>query len=607
VLWEDLEELGFSEVVKRTEALDRAEGDWLPLKLAFLRNITIDPMIPYLKYLCYQDGMQAKVFPGEYDTVVQSVIQHGSSLYGHEPDVIAVCLKMENLSDTLATGFSALTAAEIDSEVDRVLGLIDRILHEIREKCTAAVLVHNFETPVHPSYGILDYQDRGKQVGTFRRINERLLQIAGKHDGVYLVDLDLLQSAVGYRNFFDHRYWHVAKSPYTREAWRAIAGEYVKFLRALCGKKRKCLVLDCDYTLWGGIVGEDRPGGIRIGTTYPGSAYRDFQKAVLDLYHRGVMLAICSKNNEADVLAVLDDHPDMLLRRNHFAAMRIDWNHKIENLRSIAAELNIGTDSLVFVDDSPVEIGQVRRLLPEVKTIQLAGDPGAHVDQLRAAGWFDGLTFSDEDRRRNRMYQDEIRRKDARRNLQTGDVEDYFRYLAMEVRIGAADVFTVPRAAELTQRTNQFNLTTRRYTEAQIRQLAEADDSDVLVLRLKDRFGDSGIVGVAVLRYDGPGVLIDTFLLSCRVIGRGVEDVLLKTCLDAARARGCERVTGLYLPTKKNAQVASFYRDRQFARMADGTEAARYQWTWDRPARKPPGYFASIEVDPGLLSDAPAR
>jgi len=607
MLSEDLEELRFSEVVKRTEALDRAEGDWIPLKFAFLRNITVDPMLPYLKYLCYQDGIQAKVFPGDYDTVVQSVIQHGSSLYRHEPDVIAVCLKMENLSDTLATGFSALAAAEIDSEADRILGLVDRVLHEIREKSTAAVLLHNFETPVYPSYGILDYQDRGKHVGTFRTINEQLLEVAGKHDGVYVVDLDLLQSAVGYRNFFDHRYWHIAKAPYTREAWRSIAGEYAKFIRALHGKKRKCLVLDCDNTLWGGIVGEDGPGKIQIGTTYPGSAYLEFQKAVLDLYHRGVMLALCSKNNEADVLAVLDDHPDMLLRRDHFASMRINWSNKAQNLQSIAAELNIGVDSLVFVDDSPFEIGQVRQLLPEVKTIRLSGDPGAYAARLRAAGWFDTLTLSDEDRRRNRMYRDEVRRKDARRNFHAGDVEDYFRYLAMEVRIGPADVFTVPRAAELTQRTNQFNLTTKRYSEARVRELADADDSDVLVLRLKDRFGDSGIVGVAVLKYDGPGALIDTFLLSCRVIGRGVEDVLLKTCLDAAKARGCETLTGLYLPTKKNVQAASFYRDRRFACVASGPEAARYEWTLTRPAWKPLEYFESIEVDHGLLSTMPTR
>ena len=593
-----LNEMKLAEVVKLVDELGNEERSWITLKIAFLRNITIDTLVPYLRLLCYGEGLKADVYMGDYDNVMQDVIDTGSRLYLYCPDVIVVALKMEHLSEKLSSDFSALDSAETSEECNRVLNFVDKVLSEIRKNSKAAVLIHNFEIPVYPAFGVLDSQDPKKQVNAFRMLNNSLLDIIGKYDSVYVIDVDLIQSTLGYLNYFDNRYWYIGRAPYTRDACRAIAQEYAKFLRALKGKNKKCLVLDCDNTLWGGIVGEDGISKIKIGTTYPGSAFRDFQKAILNLYHRGIMLAIGSKNNEDDVLEVLDEHPDMILRKKHFITMRINWKDKVSNLKEIANEINIGLDSLVFVDDSDFEINLVRRMLPEVATIKLPEDPTAYRDVLRSCGLFDTLTLSEEDRRRNEMYKAQISRKRAKAEFQSTSLEDYYRYLEMEVTIKSGDEFSIPRISQLTQKTNQFNLTTIRYSESQIREFCESNDADVRFLRLEDRFGDNGIVGVAILKYADKESVIDTFLLSCRVIGRGVEEVFLTDCINLASKRGCERIIGVYSRTPKNGQVESFYQNHAFSRIDNGGgDVTEYSFFLEKELPEFPDYFKSIQID----------
>ena len=506
---------------------------------------------------------------------------------------------METLAEKLAASFCDMTLEDINEESNKVIGFVDKVLSEIRRNTEAVILLHSFETPVYPSFGILDYQDRFKQVNTFRRINSDLLDVIAKYDSTYVVDIDLLKSTIGYRSFTDNRYWHIGRSPYTREAYKIIAQEYMKFIRALKGKNRKCLVVDCDNTLWGGIVGEDGINKINIGKTYPGSAYREFQQAILNLHNRGIMLAICSKNNDTDVMEVLANHPDMILRKEHFVSMKINWNDKVTNLKEIASELNIGSDSLVLIDDSDFEINMVRKMLPEVTAIKLPNDPSLNRDLLNSSGLFDTLTFSEEDQRRTEMYKAEIGRRKAKREFQAATLEDYYKYLEMEVSIQSVDEFTIPRISQLTQRTNQFNLTTKRYSQSEIRQLSESNDSNVRYLSLKDRFGDSGIVGVTVLKYLGKESLIDTFLLSCRIIGRGVEDILLKDCVDMAVRRACDRIVGLYIPTKKNGQVEQFYANHGFSCIENNSSRAKYSFSLKESFRDLPLYFKSIQIGNG--------
>lgn len=603
MLEQDIDNIKFNEVVKLVESFEANVGDWAPLKIAFLRNITIYPAIPYIKLLCYQEGFKLNIYTGDYDNVMQEVLDAGSELFRYSPDIIIICLKLEVLAERLVDNFAVMNIEGINNESGCVVSYIDKILSEIRKNSNAVILLHNFETPVYPSFGILDYQDQFKQVNTVRRINFDLLDMIKKYDSAYIVDIDLLRSSIGYSNFFDHRYWHLGKMPYTRDAWKIITKEYMKFIRALKGKNKKCLILDCDNTLWGGIVGEDGIDNIKLGKTYPGSAYREFQQSVLNLYNRGVMIALCSKNNEQDVMEVLEKHPDMILRKDHFVSMKINWDDKVTNLREMSIELNIGLDSSVFIDDSDFEINQVKAMLPEVKTIKMPKDPSLYKDVLSSCGLFDSLRFSEEDRIRSGMYIAEMKRREVKNRFQGMNLEDYFKYLEMEVSIQNVDKFSLPRISQLTQRTNQFNLTTKRYSEAEIRELSSSRDNEVIYLHLKDRFGDNGIVGVAILRHEEGKSIIDSFLLSCRVIGRGVEDVLLSDCIVRACTRGSDEIVGQYLPTKKNGQVADFYIKHGFKHI-ENSNAMIYFLPLKEASPRFHSYFKCIKID-GVVLDNP--
>jgi FkbH-like protein len=592
-----IDDLKYSDIVSAVDTLDARESTVESFKLAITANVILDTIIPYIKYLCYQEGIHADIYIGDYDNVLQDALSSKGGIYKHSPEMIIVCLKMESMSETLGTNFANSNVEQVNSESSRITGFIDAVLQEFRKRTRAVILLHNFEVPAYPVMGILDYQSHQNHVYAIRQINTMLVNVAAKYESVYIVDVDLLQSRVGYKSYFDQRLWNIGKAPYTREACKEIAKEYVKFIRALKGKNKKCLVLDCDNTLWGGIIGEDGINHIKIGLTHPGSAFREFQQVILNLYSKGVLLAICSKNNENDVLEVLEKHPDMVLRSKHFAAMRINWKGKAENLQDIARELNIGLDSLVFVDDSAFEINMVRQMVPEVSTIELPRDPSLFKDTLSACGLFDTLSISDEDRRRNEMYRSEYERNRAKSTLMAAGIDDYYRYLEMKVKINKVDDFTIPRVSQLTQRTNQFNLTTRRYTEVQIKALAESADSEVLYLQLEDRFGDSGIVGTAILKYHGKEMSIDSFLLSCRVIGRGVEDVLLKVCMDRALKRGYKTMNATYVPTNKNSQVATFYTDHNFINTTIASDAVSFSIDLADVRLSLPSYFKTISVD----------
>jgi FkbH-like protein len=534
------------------------------LNIAVLRNVVVEPIEPYLRHLAYRIGLNARCEFNEYDNVVQEAVAGQKGILTGKTDCVLVVLMLENLSWPLARGFAGLSADEIEREMTRLRSLITSILAGVRKQTSGLVLWSSFETPLQPSLGIADYQQSGGQTACIRALNEFLRERLGTERSAYLLDMNACRARVGAAQFYDPRYWHIAKAPYSRSALEEIANEAFKYIRPFVGKAKKCLVVDCDNVLWGGTIGEDGLPGIRIGTTHPGSGYYELQQEMLNLYHRGVLLALCSKNNEDDVWEVFDKHPDMLLRREHIAAAQINWQDKVSNLKRIATDLSLGLDSFVFFDDSPFEVEQVRQYLPEVDVVHLPEKESVTYRDILASGaWFDTLTISAEDKERGAMYRAESSRKELQ--SQSVDLATYYASLSMVVEIRLADDLSVPRVAQLTQKTNQFNLTTRRYSEAEIQALREDPSADVIHMRLKDRFGDSGLTGVCILRYEDARARIDSFLLSCRVLGRGVEDAFLVQCLKRARDKGCTVAIGEFVPTAKNGQVSEFYTSRSFS------------------------------------------
>jgi FkbH-like protein len=559
------------------------------VRIALLSNVTLDPLIPALKVECYRVGLKPSVYLGPFDGVQQVVFDSNSALFQFEPDVIVLALRLHTLTPDLMMRFSQLTALEIDSLVEGTLSRVLNFITAIRERSPATIIVHNFELSPSPAYGILDAKWRYGQQAVLRSLNAQLAEQLGEIASAYVVDLEHLLATVGYDNGLDDRYWHIGRAPYAQPLLKRLASEYAAFAAVLKGRSRKCLVLDCDNTLWGGVVGEDGINGIRLGTTHPGSAFRDFHAAILDLYHRGILLALNSKNNEADAMAVFQEHSGSLLKPEHFVAQRINWQDKAANLVEIAAELNIGIDSLVFVDDNPVECEFVRQSLPDVLVVQLPPDPPRFRGILQSMRCFDTLALNDEDRRRSTMYRVEAERSQIKR--QSGSLEDYLRSLEMVFTIGTADASTSPRISQLTQKTNQFNVTTRRYSEEDIIRFADDPSTVVYWASLRDRFDDSGLIAVAIVVFHADTCRIDTLLMSCRVIGRGVERGLVAHIAKEAMKNGCKHLLGEFIPTAKNSLAANLFSDLGFA-LEDGGSEPMWRLTLDGAIPQMPDWFS---------------
>jgi FkbH-like protein len=587
--------------VQIQEQLNKCDVSQLPeLRISVLRNIILEPIEPYIRVLAYQMSFNGRVRFGEYDNIFQESVGRSEELLNKDTDCALIFMKLENISWDLSRRFVGLTRDEVQSELARIQEYVGAVIGGIRRQSDAMILWHGFEIPSYPGLGIWDTQIDTGQAAVIRELNNYLRTVLREAANAYFVDLNLCMTRIGARSFYDLRYWHIGRAPYTREALCEIACEDFKFIRALKGKNKKCLALDCDGVLWGGIVGEDGLAGIRLGTTYPGSPYYEFQQEVLNLYNRGIIIALCSKNNAEDVWEVFRKHPDMVLKEEHIAAAQINWLDKAANLRQIALDLNIGLDSIVFVDDSEFETNLIRRAIPELEVIHLPENKAVEYrDILVSCGLFETLTLSEEDKKRGAMYKSEVSRK--RLQAQATDIEAYLCSLEMVLEVCFADEMTISRIAQLTQKTNQFNLTTRRYSDADIKAFAGSDRSDVIYARMKDTFGDSGIIGVCILKYVGNTAVIDTFLLSCRVLGRGVEDALVVQVLRLAKKRGCERAIGEFYASRRNIQVKDFYLTTGFRRLNERSQGdtGSFLYVLTGQIHREPSFFKSIysEID----------
>jgi FkbH-like protein len=584
---------GYTAVSNALKELGPQMTGLAPVRLALLRNFTAETLVPVIEGELALSGFHPLFYVGGFDAIAPDVHDPRSALYDFRPDFVIVAHWLETVAPVLADRFLSLTREAAEDEIDRVLGVIRDIVETLRRHSKVPVLLNNFPLPRYPTLGILDAQSDAYQSGAIRKLNSRLCELTRQWPDVYVVDFMGLVARVGSNQAIDDRYWHIGRAPIGQQALVTFGREYAKFVRALRGKTRKCLVLDCDNTLWGGIVGEDGPEGIKLGTAYPGSCFQAFQREILNLHDRGVILAICSKNNEADVLEVLRRHPEMLLREKHFATWQINWNDKQTNLLRIAERLNIGMDAIVIADDSRFECDFIARSLPEVAVLHLAGDPSSFASRLGTSAHFDSLALTTEDRERTQMYRNQVERKQLQESA--GSLEEYLSRLEIVASIAPADNISMPRIAQLTQRTNQFNLTGRRYSEGEIRALSSDVTTGVYYLKMRDRVSELGLVGVAVIKYSAEEAEIDTFLVSCRALGRGAEETLLAHCIQSAGARGCRMLRGRYLRTNKNGQTAEFYSRHGFRAVSETTEHSEWELVLDRNTVSPPRW---IKVEP---------
>ena len=543
-------------------ALEAGDFPWpARARARILRNFTAEPLSAPLRLSAFRRGIRLDVSLSDYDAYAPEILDPASGLEESGADLAVLALWLGELRLAQGEG-GALDAARV---IDHVEGLAERLLARGPRRVA-------LNTMLLPRHRLATAKDEI----ALARINLAILSLAERHghDRVVAVDLRRLVEELGEAQALDARGAFPHRAPVAPALAARRAEALADAIAAAHGAGRKVLALDCDGTLWGGVVGEDGLEGIGLSSNdYPGSAFVAFQEQVIALQRAGVLLALCSKNEEADVLAVLDGHPACRVKRSHVAARRISWASKVESLRSIAAELNVGLDSFVFVDDSAFECAMVREALPMVD-VRRVPERACDLPAL-LAGAFATSALTAEDRARTESMQAERRRAEASREAPS--VEAFLTSLDLVARVGPPDAGAIARVAQLTQRTNQWNLTTRRYGADEIARLAADPDAVLLALEAADRFGAYGLVGVAIARREGAEARIETLLLSCRALGRRLEDVLLAELLAAVTRRfGPVAVRAEYLATEKNAQVARFFDGRGFTLVEESASRRAY-------------------------------
>ncbi len=525
-----------------------------PIRLALLGSSTMAHLHPAIRVAGLRRGLWIETYENAYGQYRQELSDPDSGLHAFAPTAVLLALDARHLTAGITAGMDQAAA---DAALREVMAGLRETWATARQVFRCPV-IQQTALPVHlPVLGANEHRLPGSRARFITRLNAALREEAGQ-EGIDLLALDDRAARDGLAAWHDPALWHRSKQEVTPIA-APMYGELVaRLLAAKQGRSAKCLVLDLDNTLWGGVVGDDGVEGIVIGQgSALGESYVEFQDYCRELARRGVILAVCSKNDEANALEPFDRHPDMVLKRADIACFVANWSDKAANVRQIAHELNIGLDALVFVDDNPFERNLVRRELPMVAVPEVGEDPTSYAQAIADAGYCEGLSVTEEDRERTVQYHGN-RAREALKGTAT-DLDSYLRGLEMQLHWRRFDRVGLQRVVQLINKSNQFNLTTRRYTESDV--LAVMDDPDAfgLQLRLINRFGDNGVIAIVIGRREDDAVRIDTWLMSCRVLGRQVEAATLNLIAAEARRLGARRLVGEYVPTPKNAMVRDHY------------------------------------------------
>jgi FkbH-like protein len=573
--------IGFAETLQLDRALRRrfADGppeglETRPIRLAVLGSSTVEHLFPGLRVGALRHGLWVDLHSVDYGQYLQAIFDPASSIHQFKPDVILFAFEFSHFFGGEAP-VSDRAAAE--AALEQAIGRLRDLWRKAQDSFGCAVLQQTVLPVALPLIGNNEHRVPNAPLRLIRTLNERL-RAESQEAGTDLLAIDERVSSDGLGAWHDPVLWHRAKQEITPLA-APLYGELVaRILAARQGRSAKCLVLDLDNTLWSGVVGDDGLDGIRLG---PGSAIGEahlaVQRYVRDLSRRGIILAVCSKNDEATALLPFENHPEMLLRRSDIACFVANSNDKAANIRGIAKALNIGLGAMVFLDDNPFERNLVRRELPMVSVPELPDEPALYPRRLAEAGYFEAISITAEDTARTRQYQANVARESLR--LGTTDLDSYLRSLEMELRWKPFDRLGVQRIVQLINKTNQFNLTTHRYTEPEVASLLDDNEALTFQLRLVDRLGDNGIIGIVIGRKTSAEEIgLDTWLMSCRVLGRGVEKATLNVVTDEARRLGAKRLRGTYIPTSKNWMVNDHYLKLGF-KESGFSKSGVQQWT----------------------------
>ncbi|MBC7952322.1 MAG: HAD-IIIC family phosphatase [Rhodospirillaceae bacterium] len=550
-------------LARAARAIDAKALGLRHVRLALLAGCTLDHFADILRLHALARGIRLEVWTAPFDTVEQTILDPGSELYTFAPDVAWIFTTHRDVSLRVSSGASA---EEADGVVAQAVGQTTALWSALLGRHRCQVLHNTADIPANDLFGNLEANHSWGRRNLLRAYNLGLSR--GRPHEVTLFDLDHVSALHGKNRWFDARYWYHSKHAFGFDAAGLVAHEAAAVLTAQAGLSKKCLVLDLDNTLWGGVIGDDGLDGIRLGGGAEGEAFADLQAHAKALKDRGIVLAVCSKNDESNAKAPFQTHPEMRLSLDDIAVFRANWDNKADNIRYIAEVLNLGLDSFVFLDDNPAERALVRNFLPMVAVPELPQDPALYLETLIGQRYFEPATFAAEDAERADYYRDNSRRLELQQGF--ADVGAYLASLEMQARCGAIDAVRLPRVAQLINKSNQFHLTGTRYSEAQIRELLDGGQYKGLWFDLTDRFGDNGLISAVLLKQGSDGIAdIDTWVMSCRVLSRGMEEFILNSLAAAARSLGHTVLRGTYVPSRKNGLVKMLYDRLGFVPVAE--------------------------------------
>ncbi|HVC89177.1 MAG TPA: HAD-IIIC family phosphatase [Acidobacteriaceae bacterium] len=536
------------------------------LRTFWVRSVTVEPYIPYVVVEAALNGFMMEFETGGYGSFADELLNPESSLARFQPELVLVSLDLEDIAGALPDLCAKGARTAADAEVENAVARMGDLLRTFRSLNSARLAVQGAVIPHVNSLGeVADANLPNSLRHAVQQLNLRLSGLCGSISDCVFFDVDHVASNFGRTQWRDERMFLASRLQVSSQASPAYAQGLVRSFSVLYRPPRKVLCTDLDNTLWGGVLGEDGPEGISTGHAFPGNCYFEYQKYLKQLSSRGILIAIASKNNEADVREAFQLRAaDLALNLDDFVATRINWNDKSESIREIAEELSLGLDSFVFVDDNPAECEAIRRQLPGVAVVDApASDPWRLTEVLANQAFFDTNMVTSDDLHRVVEYKAQTQRAELERNATSRD-----QFLAsMNIVCSFQSALEAPlaRSVQLLAKTNQFNLTTHRYSAAKVEEFASLPGGQAVVVRVRDRFGDSGVVGLALARTLDATCVMDSLLLSCRVIGRGIETALLAQIAERAIRSGARRLLGEYIPTKKNSPCATFYEDHGFA------------------------------------------
>lgn len=534
-------------------------------KIAILGDCSTQHLATALKGYGYQEGYHLNIFDSDYNQIDSQIMDDTSELYQHQPDAVLLYMSSEKLYEN----FCETGVQQRENFADVTIEKIKNAWQNLNSKIKTNILQFNFIEIDDRTFGNYANKTPNSFIYQLRKLNYQLMELASNTKNAFLIDLSTIQNTYGRETVHDDKLYYIAKMPLSTNILPEVSQQVLEVIKALNGKFKKCAILDLDNTLWGGVIGDDGLKSIQIGELGLGHAFSEFQMWLKELKNRGIILAVCSKNNENIAKEPFEKHPDMILKLDDISMFVANWEDKATNIKYIQETINIGMDSIVFIDDNPFERNLVKGMIPDITVPELPEDPAMYLSYLKSLNLFETASYSENDKDRTKQYQAEVGRTTMQSNFQNFD--DYLKSLEMQATVHPFEEFEFPRISQLTQRSNQFNLRTIRYTEAEIEQIAKDEKYLTLSFSLKDKFGDYGLISVVIMeKQDEKTLFLDTWLMSCRVLKRGMEEFIINQVIETAKANGFSKVVGEYIQTPKNAMVQKIYAKLGFTDLGDG-------------------------------------